>query len=125
MKNSIQLILVCFIGLSFNSCYYDDEIPAEEIPIGTVLTYKTDIAPMLSACAACHNGTQSPDLRNSQQAYNGLIPNYVTIGDATVSKLYYYTPGNATSGHPNVGVTLSASNLVTLKYWIENEARYE
>jgi hypothetical protein len=128
MKNILKLSIVFIFGLVMNSCYYDDVPPSaneEPIPPGTVITYKADIAPMLSGCTGCHAGTQAPDLRNTLQAYNGLFPNYVVKGNPTASKLYYAAPGNLTSGHMSVGVNLSATQLTTMKFWIENQAIYE
>jgi len=127
MKNSIKILILGSFALLLNSCYYDEMIPVYVAPIpdGTTVTYKADIAPMLAACTACHNGTQTPDLRNTQAAYNNLFPNYVRIGNASGSKLYYFPPGSPTSGHPSVGVTLSAANFATIKYWIETQALYE
>jgi len=119
------MICIGVTGLLLNSCYYDDVPPTPEIPDGTVVTYKADIAPLLSGCTTCHNGTQSPDLRNTQQAYNALFPSYVVLGNAPSSKLYYFAPGNTTSGHPSVGVSLTDANFTTMKYWIDNEALYE
>lgn len=125
MKKIYQFIFVFTIGLLSASCYYDDVPETVAIPDGTVVTYKADIAPMLSGCTSCHGGTISPDLRNTSAAYNGLFPNYVTIGNPAGSKLYYFAPGSSTSGHATVGVALSETQLATMKYWINNEAKYE
>lgn len=125
MKKVIQLICVCVIGFSVKSCYYDETLPLPEVPDGTVLTYKADIAPMLNACTTCHGGSTNPDLRNTQQAYNNLFPNYVVTENANSSKLFYNAPGNSSSTHANVGVTLDATQLANLKYWINHDALYE
>lgn len=127
MKNILKLTIVFAFGLVMNSCYYDDVPPTAEPPIppGTVVTYKADIAPMLGGCTGCHAGTTAPDLRNTLQAYNGLFPNYVVKGNPTSSKLYYFAPGNITSGHMSVGATLSSTQLATMKFWIETQAVYE
>lgn len=124
MKNIYKIVTICITSIFISSCYYDD-VPEVTIPDGTVVTFKNDIGPMLSGCTTCHGGTTSPDLRNTQQAYQGLFPNYVTISNPAASKLYHFAPGNSTSGHANVGVTLTETQLATLKYWINTEALYE
>ncbi|MDP2089280.1 MAG: hypothetical protein Q8J84_07740 [Flavobacteriaceae bacterium] len=115
--------------MSLRSCYYDEAIPVFEEPVelppGTVVTFKANIAPMLSRCTTCHGGSTSPDMRNTQTAYNGLIGNYVVKNNPSGSKLYTFAPGSATSGHMNVGFTLNATELATMKLWIETDAKYE
>ena len=125
MKKVIQFIWICVLGFSLKSCYYDETLPAQEIPDGTDVTFKVDIAPILTNCTTCYSGSTAPDLRNTQQAYNNLFPNYVVIGNPSNSKLYYNAPGNSTSVHANVGFTLDATQLAYIKYWINHEALYE
>jgi cytochrome c553 len=125
MKKVIQFLLICVVGFSIKSCYYDEALPAQEIPDGTVVTYKADIAPILTGCTTCHGGGVNPDLRNTQQAYNSLFPNYVTVGNPTNSKLYYNAPGNSSSVHANVGFSLDDTQLAYIKYWINHDAEYE
>lgn len=125
MKNIYQLIFIGVVSILMASCYYDDVPETVAIPDGTVVTYVNDIGPMLSGCTTCHGGTVTPDFRNTQAAYNGLFPNYVTIGNPAASKLYYFAPGSSTSGHASVGVSLTATQLATMKYWINHEAKYE
>jgi hypothetical protein len=128
MKKIFQICIVGMIGLSLHSCYYDEVIPTIEepvvIPPGTVITYKADIAPMLSACTSCHGGGTAPDLRNTQTAYNNLIGNYVVKNNPTASKLFTKAP-QAGGSHMNVGFTLTATQLATMKAWIESDAKYE
>lgn len=130
MKNIYQILTIVCFGLVMTSCYYDDFeaviIDDIEIPSGTVITFKADIAPILSACTQCHkSGNTNPDMSNTQSAYNGLLANYVKKGNAAGSKLYTFAPGSPTSGHPNVGVTLTATQLGTIKAWIDTDAKFE
>ncbi|MCM2302809.1 MAG: hypothetical protein NDI80_09325 [Flavobacteriaceae bacterium] len=129
MKNIYKILTILCFGLVMSSCYYDDFEPTIvddiEIPVGTVITFKADIAPILNGCTQCHGGSTSPDMRNTQNAYNGLIANYVKKGNAAGSRLYTFAPGSPTSGHPNVGVTLTATQLGTIKAWIDTDAKFE
>ena len=122
MKKILQLLFVGIIGLSLNSCYYDEVIPTFEEPIvidpNKPITFTADIAPILVKCTACHNGSQNPDMRNSQAAYNNLIANYVVKGNATSSSLYTKV---ASGSHY---ATFSANELALLKAWIESDAKY-
>lgn len=126
MKKIIQLLFIGVIGLSLKSCYYDEALPEPEIPVEEGLTFKADIAPILSACTSCHkSGSISPELSNTLVAYNKLFPNYVTKGDPSSSKLYTRASGNTTGTHPEVSVKLSATDLAYLKKWITDGAVYE
>lgn len=121
MKKILQILFVGIMGLSLNSCYYDEVIPTPEVPIipGTVITFTADIAPILVKCTACHNGGQNPDMRNSQAAYDGLISGgYIVKNNLASSKLYT----KVASG--NHYATFSANELALLKAWIESDAKY-
>lgn len=121
MKNTFKYLMIIFLGLSLNSCYYDSEY--EEIVADnggdnggdtpTELTFTADIAPILSWCSSCHNGSRNPDLREGF-AYDALVPDYVTANDAQDSELYIILQNNHQGG---VG-----DDLATIKAWIDQGA---
>ena len=124
MKKLLQIVLVSSLSLLCFSCYYDEtteEITAEipEIPDTQVISFGTEIQPILSKCTGCHAANISPDLR-SGNSYNALVPKYVTAGNADASRLYNYLPGN---GHHDVSVTLSTSEMALIKAWINQGAK--
>lgn len=129
MRNILRLFLIGLIGITVQSCYYDEVVPTFEDPIvippGTVITYKTNIAPMFDpSCtnSSCHGGSVSPDLRNTQAAYNSLIGNYVIKNNSDGSKLYVRSVVVKNGGHFG---TLNATQLATMKAWIDSDAKYE
>lgn len=129
MKNILKIFLIGFLGFAVQSCYYDEVVPTFEepviIPPGKVITYKADVAPMFDpSCsnASCHGGSVNPDLRNTQAAYNNLIANFVIKGNADGSKLYTRSVIIKNGGHFG---TLNATQLATLKAWIDSDAKYE
>ena len=109
-----------------NSCYYDEELPKESIPDpdpDTPISFRTDVEPLFSRnntyCIQCHNGSRSPDLRVGN-AYDALVPAYVTAGDAEGSLFYQRLPG---IGHRiDVGFVLSADDISLIKGWIDRGA---
>lgn len=117
------------VAVSLHSCYYDEVVPTFEEPIvippGTVITYKADIAPMFDpSCtnSSCHGGSVNPDLRNTQGAYNNLLANFVVKNNADGSKLYVRAMIVKNGGHFG---TLNATQLATMKAWIDSDAKYE
>lgn len=128
MKNILKIMLIGFLGFAVQSCYYDEVVPTFEepvvIPPGTVLTFKADVAPFLTpTCTACHGaGATAPNLTNSQAAYDNLIANaklYVVKGNATGSLLY-----NKVKNGDHYA-SLNATQLATMKAWIDSNAKYE
>jgi hypothetical protein len=128
MKNILKIMLIGFLGFAVQSCYYDEVVPTFEepvvIPPGTVITYKVDVAPTLTpACTACHGaGATAPNLTNSKAAYDNLIANakgYVVKGNSGTSLLY-----NTVKNGGHFG-TLNATQLATMKAWIDSDAKYE
>ncbi len=129
MKNILKILLIGILGFAVQSCYYDEVVPTFEDPIvippGTVITYKAYIAPMFDpSCtnSSCHGGSVNPDLRNTQAAYNALLANYVVKNNADGSKLYVRSTVIKNGGHFG---TLNATQLATMKAWIESDAKYE
>lgn len=128
MKKLIQLLLVGSLGLLSYSCYYDEEIdlsePLPDIPDTQVISFRTDIEPLFSQngkdCTACHNGNvANPDLRVGS-AYNQLVPDYITPGNAETSEFYQKLPG---IGHPiDAGFTLNNDEIALIKGWIDRGA---
>lgn len=107
--------------LLLSSCYYDsrdaEDIP--DVPVPEGVSFSDDVQPILNQCTQCHNGTTPPDLREGN-SYNALVPAYVEEGNADGSLLYQNLPG---VGHPiNVGFTLSAEEIATIRGWIEQGA---
>ena len=102
-----------------SSCYYDSIYEPIDPGDGGVdptedVTFSNDIAPIFGFCTNCHNGSQNPDLREGN-AYNSLVPNYVTAFDADSSPLYIKLNDE---GHQN----LPSSRLALVKTWIDQGA---
>ncbi|WP_445382602.1 hypothetical protein [Robiginitalea sp. IMCC43444] len=118
---------LCFCSLMMYSCYYDEALPAPPIPDvdpDTPISFRTDIEPLFSRdetnCILCHNGAiQDPDLRVGN-AYNAIVPTYVTAGDAEGSLFYQRLPG---LGHTvETGFELSTADISLIKSWIDRGA---
>lgn len=106
-----------------NSCYYDElqeriipELPVDpDDPNYVEIKFATQIQPYFTAsCAGCHNASRSPDLR-AGFAYNAIVPQSVTAGNADGSPFYV----KLVAGHQNV----SAENLTLIKTWINQGAK--
>ena len=114
MKKLIRFILLVVFTLSMSSCYYD-QIEEIELPPGTVVEFAADIQPIFAAnCVECHNANRDPDLR-AENAYNSLVPEYVTQGNADNSELYSVLNG----GHGNI----STADLALIELWINSGAQ--
>jgi hypothetical protein len=123
MKKLLQFLIIISVSLFMTSCYYDAFIELPDDGGGIVpptdISFKSDIEPLFVRCAGCHNGTQNPDLREGN-AYNAIVPRYVIAGDADDSELFNKLPG---IGHPiDVGFSLSADQIATIKGWINQGA---
>ena len=118
MKKLFQTLVIIGICLSLDSCYYDSIYePITDDNDGSAIeevTYNDDIAPIFGFCSNCHDGGQNPDLRDGN-AYNSLVPTYVTAFDAEVSPLYL----KLIDGHQN----LPAIRLELVKTWIDQGAK--
>ena len=124
MKNLYKLLTVIGVSLFVTSCYYDAyiEIPDDggDVIIPEEVSFMNDVEPLFGRCAGCHNATLDPDLR-AGNAYNSLVPAYVTVGDGENSLLYNNLPG---VGHPqDVGFIMNANQISTIKAWIDQGAK--
>ncbi len=117
MKKLFQILVIIGISLSLDSCYYDsiyEPIANDDDGSNTEeVTYTNDLASIFGFCSNCHDGSQNPDLRD-ENAYNSLVPNYVTAFDAEASPLYI----KLIDGHQN----LPASRIELFKTWIDQGA---
>ena len=116
MKKLFQILVIIGICLSLDSCYYDsiyEPIADDDGSTTEEVTYNNDIAPIFGFCSNCHNGSQNPDLSDGN-AYNSLVPNYVTAFDADASPLYI----KLDDGHQN----LPAIRIELVKTWIDQGA---
>ncbi len=127
MKRLLQIVLVSSLSLLCFSCYYDElpiEIDPVDLPDDVVVSFKDDVQPLFMGtdkdCTACHDGIDAnPDLREGN-AYNAIVPQYVTAGNAENSELYKNLPG---IGHPfNAGFVLSGDEIAVIKAWIDRGA---
>ncbi len=127
MRTPIKIVLTIGLCLGAYSCYYDEVLPEAEIPeipTDQEISFSEDIEPLFSRsgkeCTACHNGAiQVPDLRVGN-AYNALVPAFVTAGDAEGSIFFQRLPGN---DHPfDVGFTMSPAEIALIKSWIDRGA---
>ncbi len=113
MKKLIRIIILVVFSFSMTSCYYD-QIEEVEIDPGTVIEFAADIQPIFAQnCVECHNENRDPDLR-AENAYNSLVPEYVTQGNADNSELYSVLNG----GHGNISTT----DLARIEAWINSGA---
>ncbi|MGB5434866.1 MAG: hypothetical protein WBM98_03165 [Maribacter sp.] len=123
MKRLLKIVLVSSLSLCCFSCYYD-ELPEEqdlvvEIPDDVVVSFNDDVQPIFSQCTGCHNGNTSPDLREGN-AFNAIVPQYVSAGDAENSEFYKKLPGN---DHPvEAGLVLTSDEIGIIKAWIDRGA---
>ena len=119
MKKLLKIVLVSSMTLLCFSCYYD-EFPQEVevvIPPDQVVSFADDIAPIFVTynCTQCHKPSgQSPDLTEGN-AYNSLVPTYVSAGNPTDSRFYIQI---AINGHRSV----DAESIALIKKWIEDGA---
>ena len=119
MKKLFKPILVSSLALLCFSCYYN-EFPEEEdviIDPDQEVSFANDIIPIfeLYNCAQCHNNSgQNPNLI-SNQAYDALVPGYVTSGSPNSSRLYTMLE---IEEHRNV----DATSIALIKKWIEDGA---
>ena len=115
MKKLFQLVTLITAGLLMNSCYYDSIYEPQDPGDGEVteITFSNDIAPIFTFCANCHNGSQVPNLSEGN-AYNSLVPDYVTEFNAEASPLYIKLEG----GHQS----LPQSRIDLVKAWIDQGA---
>ncbi len=113
MKKLIRIIILVVFSFSMTSCYYD-QIEEVELPPDTVVEFATDIQPIFEAnCVECHNANRDPDLR-AENAYNSLVPEYVTANNADDSELFIVLNG----GHGNI----STGDLAFIELWINSGA---
>ena len=121
MKKIFKLLTLVSMGLIMNSCYYDAYPEYEEIDNGKPgeepeVFFATDIEDgiFVGFCDNCHKGAQNPDLRKGN-AYNSLVPAYVTADDADGSPLYIKLNG----GHNGV----TDAEVALIKEWINQGAK--
>lgn len=123
MKKLYKFLTIIGVSLIMTSCYYDAYVENPDDTGGVVIppegvSFKDNIQPLFAKCIGCHNANLDPDLREGN-SYNALVPQFVTKGNAATSRLYNYLPGN---GHHDVGITLSATDIATIKAWIDEGA---
>ncbi|MBT8321582.1 MAG: hypothetical protein KJO90_07935 [Eudoraea sp.] len=122
MKKNALLILAGCLLLFSTSCYYDELPPEEQIEISPdqEISFAADVLPIIAKynCAGCHDGGQDPDLR-ANNAYDALVPQYVTAGDAANSVFFQRLPGKS---HPPVNISLTDNELTTIEEWINRGA---
>jgi len=125
MKKIIQLLLIAFIGVSVNSCYYDAFPEDEDLPGDggetELVSYQNDIVPLWVQCTGCHK--QGGDLPNLEDnSYNNLLNGYVIPENADGSILYKSLLGDdgVELMPPGAGWPTSKINLV--KDWINQGA---
>ena len=122
MKNILQILILIFIGLSLNSCYYDSFSEEDFIPITEDVSYKNDIVPLWGQCSGCHNGTLAPDMRDAT-SYNSLLNGYVIPNNADQSILYKSLLGTGGVSLMPPGSKWSDSKINLVKSWITQGAK--
>lgn len=122
MKKILQILIVLTLGLSLNSCYYDDypAIPANNGSNATPVSYATDIMPLWSECVGCHSGATAPDLRDAN-SYNSLINGFVVPNDSQSSILYKSLLGKGAPLMPP-GSKWTDTKINLVKNWIDQGA---
>lgn len=122
MKKLFHNVLVGSLSLLCFSCYYDEGVEeiasdGDDTPVGEVISFKNNIQPIFTDnCVSCHDGNIAILNLTEGEAWDELVPQHVTLGDAENSRLYNYLPGN---GHHDVGSTLSSSEIKRIKDWID------
>lgn len=114
MKKLSFLAILLMLGLA--SCQWETIVP-KEVEVPDVVSFSTDIAPVLAEkCTGCHGGGISPNL-NADKSYGELTGKGIVVaGDPDGSKLME----KVNAGH---GVPLSADQIAMIKKWIEDGAQ--
>jgi len=126
MKKLIRLLMMVFMGLAINSCYYDalpedDYVPGDGDDNDTELvSYQNDIVPLWVQCTGCHK--EGGDLPNMQDnSYNNLLNGYVIPENAEASILYKSLINDGVELMPP-GSPWSNSKINLVRDWINQRA---
>jgi hypothetical protein len=122
MKKSAVFLIFILGTLFMTSCHYDFLLPefTPEVPAGsggtTVVSFKTQIAPIFAdKCISCHD-SQSPVL-TADLAYSKIVPGYVNVTNPASSKIYSF----ASSGNHYAKVSSAQAALILA--WIKDGAK--
>lgn len=120
MKRLLRTLYVYSLIISYLSCYYN-EFPEEDeflIPPDQEASFTNNIIPIFSiySCSECHdvNGV-NPNLLPGE-AYNALVPVYVTPFKPEESRLYTFLVDR---DHRNI----NNESKAWIKKWIEDGAK--
>ena len=120
----VRFVSGCFaISLLFlvsNSCYYD--VADAEIDPDEIISYSADIQPIFNNhCTSCHPDlAANPDLSEGN-SYNSITNGtYIIPEDPEGSLLFQRLLGNPSIMPPSG--SLSASEIATIRTWIEQGA---
>ncbi|MFK5983725.1 MAG: hypothetical protein QM499_12510 [Flavobacteriaceae bacterium] len=125
MKKIIQLLLIAFIGVSVNSCYYDafpedENLPGDGGDETELVSYQNDIVPLWVQCTGCHKeGGDLPNLEDN--SYNNLLNGYVIPENAAGSILYKSLINDGVELMPP-GSGWPAAKINLVKDWINQGA---
>ena len=125
MKKIIQLLLIAFIGVSINSCYYDafpedENLPGDGGGETELVSYQNDIVPLWVQCTGCHK--EGGDLPNMEDnSYNNLLNGYVIPDNAEGSILYKSLINDGVELMPP-GSGWPSSKIDLVKEWINQGA---
>ena len=122
-KNPISLVIIGFVILIMNGCYYDNEeelYPVAQACDTTNVTYSGTIVPILqdNGCITCHSG-QVPSGNIGLENYDDVASS-AAIDPGNYGSLYgsiSHAPGN--SPMPKGGGKISDCSIAQVKAWID------
>jgi mono/diheme cytochrome c family protein len=132
MKNFFTIIFISSIVLLLQSCYKDvGPIDEGEAPL-TNVSFTQHVQPIFdSQCISCHGNSGNLNL-SSNVSYNNLVNvnasgysgKRVVPNDSNNSILFIKVDGsNAFGSNMPLGGTLSATQINTIKQWIDEGAQ--
>jgi hypothetical protein len=126
MKKIVRLIMIVFLGLAVNSCYYD-ALPEEDYdpvdpggPDPVLISYENDIVPLWVQCTGCHKeGGDEPNMLDN--SYENLLDGYVIPENAVESILYKSLINDGVELMPP-GSAWPSSKINLVRDWINQGA---
>lgn len=122
MKKLISYLPVVVMLLFLQSCYYE-ELPSDEGPLPTNISYSQDVQGIFNLhCVSCHNGGAIPLNLTSGNSFNELINGgYVIPSNANSSNLVQSLRGDGQALMPPNG-SISNTDINKVIQWINEGA---
>lgn len=127
MKKLIRILMMVFLAIGVNSCYYDafpedDYVPNDPDDGGNIelVSYQNDIVPLWVQCTGCHKeGGDEPNMVDN--SYNNLLNGYVIPENADESILYKSLINDGVELMPP-GAGWPSSKIDLVRDWINQGA---